>query len=104
MNARASAPRTGSPSTSAPAGSSAGRPATRTARLQAAVFYHLAPEVAFRRFVLGESPESIEGRFKTPLGLAEQLLLRAGFELVDGTTATPAGVAPQAGRATGARR
>lgn len=47
------------------------------AREQAAVFYHLAPEVCFRLWVLREDPLSIASRYATPLNLAEQLLLAA---------------------------
>lgn len=55
------------------------------ARIQAAVFYHLAPEVCFRRFALGEAAPDIEARFQTTLNLAEQLLLRGGFALAEDT-------------------
>ncbi|MDA3962059.1 MAG: hypothetical protein PF961_14805 [Planctomycetota bacterium] len=51
------------------------------ARIQAAVFYHLAPEVAFRLWALGERPSAIEARWATPLNLAEQLILRSGMKL-----------------------
>lgn len=64
------------------------------ARVQASVFYNLAPEIAFRRFVLGEEPERLEARFATPLNLAEQLLLRGRFRAV--------GASPKAMRAQGA--
>ena len=46
-------------------------------RVQAAVMYHLAPEVAFRLWTLDESPDSVEQRFQTPLNLVEQLWCRA---------------------------
>ena len=51
------------------------------ARVQAAVFYHLAPEVCFRFWVLEEEAGEIGRRFATPLNLAEQLGLRAGLRL-----------------------
>jgi hypothetical protein len=51
------------------------------ARVQASVFYHLAPEVCLRRWVLDEPAEQIEKRFATPLNLAEQVLLRTGSTL-----------------------
>jgi hypothetical protein len=51
------------------------------ARIQAAVFYHLAPEVCLRLWVLDEPAEQIEQRFATPLNLAEQVLLRSGSAL-----------------------
>jgi len=54
------------------------------AREQAAVFYHLAPEVCSRLWILGESAESIEARYATPLNLAEQVLLRCGSGLGGG--------------------
>jgi len=57
------------------------------ARVAAATFYLAAPEVALRRFVLGETPAAIERRFATPLGLAERILLRAGFSLASTRTA-----------------
>jgi hypothetical protein len=63
------------------------------ARVQASVFYHLAPEIAFRRFVLGETPEVIAGRFATPLNLAEQLLLRGAFRLAGSAGRARAGAA-----------
>lgn len=49
------------------------------ARVQAAVFYNLAPEVAFRQFAVGEHVDDIIARFKTPLNLAEHILLTGGF-------------------------
>ena len=57
------------------------RKGDQEARVQASVFYNLAPEIAFRRFVRGEDAAAIEARYQTPLGLVEQLLLRAGFVL-----------------------
>jgi len=45
------------------------------ARIQAAVFYHLAPEVCFRAWVRGESGTRIAKRFSTPLNLVERILL-----------------------------
>ncbi len=51
------------------------------ARVQAAVFYSLAPEIAFRRLACGEDGAAILARFGTELNLAEQILLRAGFAL-----------------------
>lgn len=50
-------------------------------RIQAAVMYHLAPEVGFRLWTLDEDPTSVETRFKTPLNLAEQLYCRAGMRI-----------------------
>jgi hypothetical protein len=55
------------------------------ARIQAAAFYHLAPEVSLRLWVLGEEPDHIEKRYKTPLNLAEQIHLRLATRLeIDG--------------------
>jgi len=51
------------------------------ARIQAAVFYHLAPEVALRRFAVGQPADRIEALWDTPLDLAQQLLLRSGMRL-----------------------
>ena len=48
--------------------------------------YHLAPNVCFRLWTLGEDPDSIEALFETPLNLAEQLLCRAGFRLDESRT------------------
>lgn len=53
------------------------------AREQAAVFYSVAPEIAFRLWALGEDPRTIEARWQQPLGLAEQLFLRSGMRLGD---------------------
>jgi len=76
------------------------RKGDQEARVQASVFYNLAPEVAFRRFVRGEDPAAIEARYQTPLGLVEQLLLRAGFMLAhDAPVATTAVVAHRPRRA-----
>jgi len=47
------------------------------AKDQAAVFYHLAPEISLRQWVLGEQAEEIESRYKTPLNLVEQVWLRS---------------------------
>ena len=47
-------------------------------RVQAAVMYHLAPDVAFRLWVLGENGADVEARFRTPLNLVEQLWCRSG--------------------------
>jgi hypothetical protein len=55
-----------------------GNPYAQEARVQAAVMYHLAPEVAFRLWTLDEAPDAVERRFRTPLNLAEQLWCRAG--------------------------
>jgi len=53
------------------------------ARIQAPVFYALAPEVCLRLWILKEDPAEIEARFQPqPINLAEQVLLRAGYELV----------------------
>lgn len=52
------------------------------ARIQAAVFYHLAPEVCSRLWILGETPQSVEARFSPSLNLAEQILVRGRFQLV----------------------
>ena len=51
------------------------------ARVQAPVFYHLAPEACLRLWVLDEPAEQIEKRYATPLNLAEQVLLRSGSTL-----------------------
>jgi len=51
------------------------------ARVQAAVFYHLAPEVCFRLWVLNENPREIERRYGMPLNRAEQILLQAQSRL-----------------------
>ena len=48
------------------------------ARTQAAVMYHLAPDVGLRLWVLGQDGGEIEALFKTPLNLAEQLWCRSG--------------------------
>ncbi len=54
---------------------------SQEARVQAAVMYHLAPDVCFRLWTLGEDPDAIEALFQTPLNLAEQMLCRAGMQL-----------------------
>ncbi len=54
---------------------------TQEARVQAAVFYYLAPEVCLRLWTLGQDPDRVEKLFKQRLNLAEQLLCRAGFSL-----------------------
>lgn len=52
------------------------------ARIQAPVFYALAPEVCLRLWIFEEDPAEIEARFEPqPINLAEQVLLRASFEL-----------------------
>lgn len=58
-------------------------------RVQAAVMYHLAPEIAFRLWTLGEAPDTVEGLYATPLNLAEQLLCRAGARLEAGDAGEP---------------
>ena len=55
---------------------------SQEARVQASVMYHLAPEVCFRLWTLGQPSEEIEKLFRTPLNLAEQLLCRADVQLV----------------------
>lgn len=60
-----------------------GNPYDQEKRTQAAVMYHLAPEVSFRLWTLDEDPDAVETRFHTPLNLAEQLLCRAAFKLSD---------------------
>lgn len=51
-------------------------------RVQAAVFYHLAPEVSTRLWVFDEPAESIGKRFTKPrINLAEELLLLADMRL-----------------------
>ncbi len=47
----------------------------------AAAMHHVFPEAALRVWVLGESPDDVEAMHAAPLALAEQLILRAGFEL-----------------------
>lgn len=54
---------------------------SQEARIQAAVMYHLAPDVCFRLWTLGEAPDAVEALFRTPLNLAEQILCRAGMKL-----------------------
>ena len=52
------------------------------ARIQAPVFYALAPEICLRLWILEEEPASIEARFQPqPINLAEQILLRAHYRL-----------------------
>ena len=51
------------------------------ARTQAAVMYHLAPDVGLRLWVLGQDGREVEALFKTPLNLAEQLWCRSGAML-----------------------
>jgi hypothetical protein len=51
-------------------------------RVQASVFYHLAPEITLRKLVLEQPATEIEARFQTPLNLAEQLLLRGDAHLI----------------------
>ena len=45
------------------------------ARVQAATFYHAAPEVCFRAWVLNEPPTVIASRFTIPLGIAERVAI-----------------------------
>ncbi len=47
---------------------------------QAAVFFVLAPEVCWRLWTLGESPDAIEARYSM-MHLAEQLLCRAAVQI-----------------------
>jgi hypothetical protein len=54
---------------------------SQEARVQAAVMYHLAPDVCFRLWTLGEDAPTVEDLFQTPLNLAEQILCRAGMKL-----------------------
>ncbi|MFQ6049034.1 MAG: hypothetical protein ACE5K7_06690 [Phycisphaerae bacterium] len=61
-------------------------------RLQAAVMYHLAPEIALRLWVLGEDPDQVERLYKTPLNLAEQLWCRSAAILTDPPQAAPPGL------------
>ncbi len=52
------------------------------ARIQAPVFYALAPEVCLRLWLLDQAPADIEALFHPqPINLAEQILLRADFKL-----------------------
>ena len=53
------------------------------AKVQAAVFYHLAPEICCGLWVLDEPADEIAQRFHTPLNLAEQLLLKADVRLIE---------------------
>lgn len=57
------------------------RDGDQEARIQAAVFYHLAPEISFRKWVLEESPDTVERRYAQPLNRAERLLLTADSHL-----------------------
>lgn len=50
-------------------------------RTQAAVMYHVAPEVCTRLWALDEDGDQVEGLYKTPLSLAEQLWCRCGAKL-----------------------
>ena len=59
-------------------------PFSQEERIQAAVMYHLAPEVCFRLWTLDEDPAAVEARFHTPLNLAEQLYCRAGVQVIEG--------------------
>lgn len=47
-------------------------------RIQAAVMYHLAPDVALRLWTLRQPGAAVEKLFRTPLNLAEQLWCRSG--------------------------
>lgn len=51
-------------------------------RLQAAVHYHLAPEIAVRLLLLEQDPDRIEALYGRPPSLAETLWLRSGLRLV----------------------
>jgi hypothetical protein len=46
-------------------------------RTQNGVFYHVAPEICTRLWVLDEDPDEVEGMYKTPVSLAEQLWCRS---------------------------
>jgi len=56
--------------------------ADQESRVQGAVMYHLAPDVALRLWTLRQSGASVEGLFSTPINLAEQLWCRSGAQLV----------------------
>ncbi|HMA99624.1 MAG TPA: hypothetical protein VKS21_01420 [Spirochaetota bacterium] len=47
------------------------------AREQAAVFFHLAPEICLRRWTLAQDPKIIKALFKTPLNPVEQVVLES---------------------------
>jgi hypothetical protein len=50
-------------------------------RIQAAVHYHLSPEISLRLLVLGQDPDRIEKLFGRPPSLAETLWLRCAAKL-----------------------
>ena len=54
------------------------------ARVQAAVFYHLAPDLCFRYWSMQHDAAAVEALFETPLHLNEQIMLRAGCRLEQG--------------------
>ena len=51
------------------------------AREQAAVFYHVAHDVALRLLILEQDPDEVEAMFKKPMPPAEQLMCRCGLKL-----------------------
>ncbi|HUW84772.1 MAG TPA: hypothetical protein VMZ31_18470 [Phycisphaerae bacterium] len=53
-------------------------------RTQAAVMYHLAPEVGLRMWVLGQPGPAVEKMYNTPLNLAEQLWCRSNALILPG--------------------
>lgn len=54
------------------------------ARTQAAVFFHLAPDICTRLWILDEPVEKIRKLFKTELNAAEKVLLECDVRLVKG--------------------
>lgn len=60
----------------------AGKSGRQEERLQAAVHYHLAPEIAVRLLVLEQKPDEIEALYGRPPSLAELLWLRSGARLM----------------------
>lgn len=67
-----------------PKGAVAKKTLRQELRAQAAVFYSLAPDICMRLWVLRQDPDKVEGLFKAPLNLAEQLLCRSGSTMVSG--------------------
>ena len=59
------------------------------ARIQAAVFYSLAPEICFRYWCMGADAAALESSFASPLHLNEQIMLRAGCQLDAGVVDWP---------------